>query len=177
MTDGIIAKFNKPCCCVLKIDASITIARKWHVQRICKKVFDDYSESDAGKVYLKVDSLHVAILMVYNSVNKQLLNPHKEPPSRKTVEDKVEEYRRINKEIDLEEFQRLIMEWIKKDLNVVLVNRAVLAFLAAPALAMATKRATTEVPHVGKAVQKVPTPVLFSLFSVGLVLLQDLRVG
>lgn len=40
-------------------------AGKWHVERICKKVFDDYSESDAGKMYLKVDKLHAATLMVY----------------------------------------------------------------------------------------------------------------
>jgi hypothetical protein len=79
--------------------------------------------------------------------------------------------------INREEFQRLIMEWLRKDLNAVLANRAVLAFLAAPALAMVTKRATKDVPHVGHAVEKVPTPLLFSFFSVGLVLLQDLRVG
>ncbi|XP_078162874.1 uncharacterized protein LOC144558040 [Carex rostrata] len=150
-------------------------AGKWHVEMICKEVFEEYSEKDTGK--MKAEKLHVAILRVYNSVNKQLLNPHKEPPSKEKVEKKVETVFENKEDIDLEEFQNLIMEWIRKDLNVVLVNRAVLAFLAAPALAMATKRATKEVPHVGKAVQKVPTPVLFSLFSVGLVLLQDLRVG
>ncbi|KAJ4759029.1 EF hand family protein [Rhynchospora pubera] len=150
---------------------------KCHVERICSKVFDECSESD-DKAHLKLEKLHVATLLVYNSVNKQLFNPHKEPPSMSTIDQKVAEYKRVPMvTIDRIEFNRLMMEWIRKDLYVVLANRAVLAFVAAPALAVATKRATKDVPHVGKAVAKVPTPLLFSLFSVGLVLLQDFRVG
>lgn len=75
-----------------------------------------------------------------------------------------------------EEFYELIIEWMRKDLHLIFVNRALLAFLAAPALAVMTKNAGRRVPRVGSVVEKVPTPLLFSVYSVGLVLLQDARV-
>ncbi|KAJ3707097.1 hypothetical protein LUZ61_010802 [Rhynchospora tenuis] len=147
---------------------------KWHVEMICNKVFDECSDKAH---LLPLEKLDVATLRVYNSVNKQLFSPHKEPPSMSTIDEKVAEYQRVGMVIDRTEFNRLMMDWLRKDLRVVMANRAVLAFVAAPALTMATKRATKNVPHVGTAVEKVPTPLLFSLFSVGLILLQDSRVG
>ncbi|XP_072958010.1 uncharacterized protein [Typha angustifolia] len=148
---------------------------KWNVQRICDKVFDDCADRD--KNLMELSKLHLATLMVYNSINKQLLSPHKEPPSMATVNDTVNNYRLERTDaINREEFHQLIMEWVRKDLRIVLVNRIILAFLGAPALAVMTKKAGRRVPRIGNAVEKVPAPLLFSLYSVGLVLLQDARV-
>ncbi|OAY69659.1 hypothetical protein ACMD2_12709, partial [Ananas comosus] len=147
---------------------------KSHVRRICDKVFNDCADNNR----LDLNKLHVATLMVYNSINKQLLSPHKEPPPMSNVAAKIQAYR--SKEInDLksEQFYELIIEWMRNDLRLIFVNRAVLAFLAAPALAVMTKNAARRVPRVGSVVEKVPTPLLFSVYSVGLVLLQDARVG
>jgi hypothetical protein len=69
------------------------------------------------------------------------------------------------------------MEWVRKDLRLVLANKAAVAIMAAPLLAVTTKSAGRQVPRVGPAVEKVPTPLLFTVFSVGLMFLQDIRAG
>lgn len=69
------------------------------------------------------------------------------------------------------------MEWVKKDLRLVLANKAAVAFLAAPLLAVSAKNAGRKVPSIRDAVEKVPTPLLFTVFSVGLMLLYDVRAG
>lgn len=64
-----------------------------------------------------------------------------------------------------------------KDLQLVLANKAAVAVLGAPLLAVTAKNAVRQVPRVGDAVEKVPTPLLATVFSVGLLLLQDVRLG
>jgi len=68
------------------------------------------------------------------------------------------------------------MEWIQKDLYIVLANRAVLALLLSPLLAIQTKNAGRQIPRIGSTVDKVPTPLIASVYSVGIVLLQDMKV-
>ncbi|RLM65959.1 uncharacterized protein C2845_PM16G18990 [Panicum miliaceum] len=147
---------------------------KSDVERICKKVFDDLADKDTE--LLDINSLHVATLMVYNSINKQLIGPHKDPPCLKIVAEKMEEYR-AKKGIAFTEFQELILRWVEKDLRLVLANKAAVAVLGAPLLAVTAKNAGRRVPRVGDAVEKVPTPLVAAVFSVGLLLLQDVRVG
>ncbi|KAG2568495.1 uncharacterized protein LOC120680791 [Panicum virgatum] len=149
---------------------------KSDVERICKKVFDDLADKDTE--LLDINSLHVATLMVYNSINKQLVGPHKDPPCLKIVTEKMEEYR-AKKGIALTEFKDLILRWVEKDLRLVLANKAAVAVLGAPLLAVTAKNAGRRVPRVGDAVDKVPTPLVAAVFSVGLLLLQDVdvRVG
>ncbi|RLM74163.1 uncharacterized protein C2845_PM15G20850 [Panicum miliaceum] len=144
------------------------------VERICKKVFDDLADKDTE--LLDINSLHVATLMVYNSINKQLVGPHKDPPCLKIVTEKMEEYR-AKKGISFTDFQELILRWVEKDLRLVLANKAAVAVLGAPLLAVTAKNAGRRVPRVGDAVEKVPTPLVAAVFSVGLLLLQDVRVG
>uniref|UniRef100_A0A0A9GC00 Uncharacterized protein n=1 Tax=Arundo donax TaxID=35708 RepID=A0A0A9GC00_ARUDO len=108
--------------------------------------------------------------MVYNSINKQLVGPHKDPPSMKVVADKMEEYR-AKKGISLMEFQELILKWAEKDLRLVLANKAAVAILGAPLLAVKTKNAGRQVPRIRGAVEKVPTPLLATIFSIGLTIL------
>uniref|UniRef100_A0A0A9BCJ2 Uncharacterized protein n=1 Tax=Arundo donax TaxID=35708 RepID=A0A0A9BCJ2_ARUDO len=44
---------------------------KSDVERICQKVFEDLADKDTN--LLDVYSLHVATLMVYNSINRHLV--------------------------------------------------------------------------------------------------------
>ncbi|XP_020576362.1 uncharacterized protein LOC110021963 [Phalaenopsis equestris] len=154
--------------CVLRDKAQ----GKLQVRRICDKVFDQFADTNL----LSLDKLHVATLMVYNSVNKQLLSPHKEPPSLETVRAKVESIRSEYKGLDKAQFYGLIMEWIHRDLRVVLANRVVLSLLAAPLMAIKTKSAAMKVRRIRNIAEKVPTPLIISAYSVALVLLQDSRV-
>ncbi|KAK8964084.1 hypothetical protein KSP40_PGU006116 [Platanthera guangdongensis] len=147
---------------------------KIQVRRICDKVFDQC----ADKNLLPFDKVHIATLMVYNSVNKQLLSPHKEPPSTETIRTKVETLRSSGiAGIEKNKFFDLIMEWIKRDLRLVLANRVLLALLAAPLMAIKTKSAAMNVKRIQNAAEKVPTPLIISAYTLGLVLLQDSRVN
>lgn len=149
---------------------------KLQVRRICDKVFDQCADNNL----LLLDKLHVATLMVYNSVNKQLLSPHKEPPSLEIVRDKIKAIQSQYKEykgLDKTQFFDLIMEWIYGDLRLVLANRVILALLAAPLLAIKTKSAAMKVQRIRNVAEKVPTPLIISAYSVALVLLQDSRVN
>jgi len=84
---------------------------------------------------------------------------------------------RDKKAILFTEFQELILEWVHKDLRLVLANKAAVAILGAPLLAVTAKNAARQVPRISDAVEQVPTPLLATVFSVGLMLLQDVRLG
>ncbi|XP_062224917.1 uncharacterized protein LOC133923647 isoform X2 [Phragmites australis] len=147
---------------------------KLDVERICREVFNDLADKNTN--LLDVNSLHVATLIVYNSINKQLIGPHKEPPNMKTVADKMKEYLAKNG-ISFTEFQELILTWVEKDLRLVFVNKAAVSIMGAPLLAVTAKKAGMQVPRIRGAVEKVPTSLLATVFSIGLMLLQDVRVG
>jgi hypothetical protein len=49
----------------------------------------------------------------------------------------------------------------------------ILTLVVAPAIAMATKKATEGVPGVGKVVQKIPNSIYASLVTLALVLFQQ----
>ncbi|KAI5011182.1 uncharacterized protein LOC123430762 [Hordeum vulgare subsp. vulgare] len=153
---------------------------KLDVARICEKVFDELAVLNAEKnaKLLEVKNLHVATLMVYNSINRQLVGPHKDPPCMQVVKEKAECYgAKETKGITQQEFRELIMEWVRMDLRLVLANKAAVAVLAAPLLAVTAKNAGRQVPRMRDAVDRVPTPLLFVVFSAGLMLLQDIRAG
>jgi len=84
---------------------------------------------------------------------------------------------RDKKAILFTEFQELILEWVHKDLRLVLANKAAVAILGAPLLAVTAKNAARQVPRISDAVEQVPTPLLATVFSIGLMLLQDVRLG
>ncbi|ONK71605.1 uncharacterized protein A4U43_C04F10410 [Asparagus officinalis] len=148
---------------------------KWQVQRICDKIFNQWPEKDKGN--LAVKDLHIVTLMVYNSMNKQFLSPYKEPPSMEAVQSKVKALSaKGTTAISRNEFYEIIMEWIHKDLRIVLANRVILALLAGPLLAVQTKKVGRQVPRIRDTVDKVPTPLIASVYAAGIVLLQDVRV-
>jgi hypothetical protein len=78
----------------------------------------------------------------------------------------------LDGEIDREEFAKLIKQ-ITADAFVVVSQGLILTLIAAPTIAMATKKATEGVPHVGKVVQKIPTSVYASLLTLAVVLIQQ----
>ncbi|KAH7687192.1 NAD(P)-binding domain-containing protein [Dioscorea alata] len=83
---------------------------------------------------------------------------------------------KIEPSISNEQFYEIILEWLKKDLRIVLANKVLLALLGAPALSMMTKSAAKSVPRINHVVEKVPTPVLIPAYAAGIVLLQDVRL-
>nr|XP_010918187.1 uncharacterized protein LOC105042595 [Elaeis guineensis] len=148
---------------------------KYRLRIICNKIFNDYADREKRRLLL--NNLHVASLRVYNSVNKQFLSPHMEPPSIIVMDNKIKEYRlKKIEEITREQFYQLIMEWIKKDLHLILASKVTIASLATPALAITTKNIGRQGSWIKSIIEKIPTPFLFSIYFVGLVLLQDVRV-
>ncbi|KAG6525494.1 hypothetical protein ZIOFF_015450 [Zingiber officinale] len=69
---------------------------KSHLKEICSEVFAQYASQDL----LPLGNLQVAVLRVYNSLNKNMLGPHKEPPSNSDIEEKTKnlEIKKINDE-------------------------------------------------------------------------------
>ncbi|XP_042466771.1 uncharacterized protein LOC122049452 [Zingiber officinale] len=136
---------------------------KSHLKEICSEVFAQYASQDL----LPLGNLQVAVLRVYNSLNKNMLGPHKEPPSNSDIEEKT---KKLNDKggIREDEFYNLMEEWTKKDLRIYMAHKLVLSLMAAPSLTLATKR----VPKIGHVFEKTPTPILFSVYSIGLLLSQ-----
>ncbi|XP_064944801.1 uncharacterized protein LOC135596668 [Musa acuminata AAA Group] len=146
---------------------------KWHLKIICSHVFNQYA---GNKPLMALDKLHIATLRVFDSLNKNLLGPHKQPPSASAIADKEKEYRKTKTEINENEFYETILEWTSKDLRIYMVNKIILACLASPALTIVTKNAGKRVPRIGHVVEKIPAPVFFSAYSALLVFLPDIRV-
>ncbi|PKA45977.1 hypothetical protein AXF42_Ash019738 [Apostasia shenzhenica] len=147
---------------LLTSSASTAIC-KVQVRRISDKVFEQCAEKNV----LLLDKLHVATLMVYNINGVHLFD-------LVTVQEIISSKGYLG--IDKNEFFDLIIEWIHKDLRIVLANRIILAAVAAPIMAIKTKSVAMQVPKVRDVAEKVPTPVIISAYSIGLVLLQDSRV-
>ncbi|EHA8587550.1 hypothetical protein COCNU_scaffold002564G000070 [Cocos nucifera] len=143
---------------------------KYSLRIICNKVF--YNYADKEKRCLLLNDLHVATLRVYNSMNKQFLSPYMEPPSITVMANKIKGYRsKGTEEITREQFYELIMEWIKKDLHRILATKVTIASLATPALAITTKNIGRQGSWIKNIIGKIPTPFLYSIYFVGLVLL------
>lgn len=80
----------------------------------------------------------------------------------------------LDGEINREEFAKLIKQ-MTADTFCVVSQGLIVTLVAAPTVAMATKRATEGVPHVGKVVQRIPTSVYASLVTLIVVLVQHTR--
>ena len=80
----------------------------------------------------------------------------------------------LDGEIDREEFAKF-MKQLTAETFVVVSQGLILTLVAAPAVAMATKRATEGVPGVGKVVQRLPNSVYASLITLTVLLFQQAR--
>ncbi|XP_006652760.1 uncharacterized protein LOC102709640 [Oryza brachyantha] len=156
--------------------------RQWkekQVRKITDKVFDHLTE-DAKKreqEALTFEEVYIAVLCVYNDINKYLPGPHYDPPSKENLKSMMNEYD-INLDglLDREEFAEFIRKLTADSLCAISLKLLV-TLVAAPALALATKRATEGVPGVGKVVRKVPNSIYASVITLGVVMAQKSTEG
>ncbi|KAM0935316.1 putative EF-hand domain-containing protein [Dioscorea sansibarensis] len=153
--------------------------RKWRerqIRKITDKVFDRIKE-DSHKDALSFEDVCIAVLYVYNDINKYLPGPHNDPPSKAELKALMQEYDvNLDGLLDREEFADFIQKLTTNMLTVVSRN-LIIALIVAPTVALLTKRATERVPGVGKVVQKVPNSVYASVVTLGVVLVQNSSEG
>ncbi|XP_070673787.1 uncharacterized protein [Malus domestica] len=145
--------------------------RRKQIKRISEKLFEQF-RNDRRTDNLKINDLYIGVLLVYNDINKHLSGQHFDPPSKDHVREMMKESDlNLDGEIDREEFAKFI-EHLTAD-NLVVLDQLILTLVAAPAVAMATKRVTEGVPGIGKVVQRLPDSVYASLVTLTVVLLQQ----
>uniref|UniRef100_A0A1J3DM06 EF-hand domain-containing protein n=1 Tax=Noccaea caerulescens TaxID=107243 RepID=A0A1J3DM06_NOCCA len=142
--------------------------RQKKVQSICDRVFDRF-KLETGRANLTFEELYIAVLLVYNDINKRLPGPHFDPPSKDLVKSIITDCDiNLDGEIDREEFVKFI-ELLTADTFEVVSQGLIISLVVAPTVAIATKKATEGVPGVGKVVQKLPTSVYASLVTLAVV--------
>ncbi|XP_031394734.1 uncharacterized protein LOC116206104 isoform X1 [Punica granatum] len=145
--------------------------RQKQIRKITDKVFDRIT-SQVGRANLTFEDLYMAVLLVYNDINKHLPGPHFDPPSKEEVRATMQECDiNLDGEIDREEFVRFIQHQTS-DTFILVSQGLIVTLVVAPTVAMATKRATEGVPGVGKVVQKLPNSIYASLVTLAVVLFQ-----
>lgn len=157
--------------------------RQWkerQVRKITDKVFDRLTEDISKKREkdaLAFEEVYIAVLCVYNDLNKYLPGPHYDPPSKERLKALIEEFD-INLDglLDREEFAEFIRKLTAESLCAISF-KLIVTLVAAPALALATKRATEGVPGVGKVVHKVPNAIYASAITLAAVLVQRSAEG
>ncbi|XP_039021604.1 uncharacterized protein LOC120153799 [Hibiscus syriacus] len=145
--------------------------RKRQIRRISDRVFERV-KNQAARRNLTFEDLYIAVLLVYNDINKRLPGPHIDPPSKDQIRSIMKECDlNLDGEIDNNEFLKFIQRLTPDTISV--VSRGLLvALVAAPTVAMAAKKATEGVPGVGRMVQKVPNSIYASLVTVATVWIQ-----
>ncbi|KAL8495834.1 hypothetical protein ACS0TY_019807 [Phlomoides rotata] len=142
------------------------------IRLISDKVFERVKR-DTGKATLTFEELYIAVLLVFNDLNKRLPGPHFDPPTREQVRSLMQESDlNLDGELDREEFVKFIRR-MTKDTFITVSQGLIVALAVAPTVALLTKRSTENVPGVGKVVQKVPTSVYASLVTLVIVAFQQ----
>ncbi|KAG2725409.1 hypothetical protein I3843_01G064600 [Carya illinoinensis] len=142
------------------------------VRQITDRVFDRI-KNDSGSANLKFEDLYIAVLLVFNDINKRLPGPHFDPPSKEHVKTIIQICDlNLDGEIDREEFVGFILQLTTETLMVV-SQGLMLTLVMAPTIAVATKNATEGVPGFGKMVKKLPNPVYASLVTLAVMLFQQ----
>ncbi|TXG66510.1 hypothetical protein EZV62_007785 [Acer yangbiense] len=145
--------------------------RQKQVRLITDKVYERV-KNQSGRANLTFEDLYIAVLLVYNDINKRLPGPHFDPPSKDQVRAMMQACDiNLDGEVDHEEFVRFIKE-LTSDTFIVVSQGLIITLVVAPTVAMATKRATEGVPAIGKVVQRLPTSVYASLVTLAIVWFQ-----
>ncbi|XP_006354579.1 uncharacterized protein [Solanum tuberosum] len=145
--------------------------RERQMRKITDKVFDRFKD-ETGKAYLKFEDLYIAVLLVYNDINKLLPGPHFDPPSKEEVRALMQECdMNLDGELDHEEFVKFVKR-LTKDTFIIVSQGLIITLAVAPTVALLTKRTTEGVPGVGKVVQKIPNAVYASLVTLTIVMFQ-----
>ncbi|KAF0892304.1 hypothetical protein E2562_014865 [Oryza meyeriana var. granulata] len=156
--------------------------RQWkekQVRKITDEVFDRLTDDTKKreKEALTFEEVYIAVLCVYNDINKYLPGPHYDPPSKENLQARMNEYD-INLDglLDREEFAEFIRK-LTADSLCAISFKLLVTLVAAPALALATKRATEGVPGIGRVVRKVPNSIYASVITLGVVMAQKSTEG
>lgn len=150
--------------------------RQKQIRKITDKVFDRI-KTETGRSTLSFEELYIAVLIVYNDINKHLPGPHFDPPSKDEVRELMKECDiNLDGEIDREEFVKFMQKQTADTFSTI-SQGLLISLVVAPTVALATKRATEGVPGVGKVVQKLPNSVYASLVTLAVVALQSATEG
>ncbi|KAG9150688.1 hypothetical protein Leryth_008164 [Lithospermum erythrorhizon] len=145
--------------------------REQQIRTITDRVFDRIKD-ESGRSTLTFEELYIAVLLVYNDINKRLPGPHFDPPSRELVKAVLQECdMNLDGELNPEEFSKFIKS-LTKDTFFVISQGLLITLAVAPTLAMLTKRTTEGFPGIGKVVERVPTSVYASLVTLAVVMFQ-----
>ncbi|KAL5549022.1 hypothetical protein UlMin_004259 [Ulmus minor] len=128
--------------------------RRKQVRKITDKVFNPV-RNQSETVTWTFEDLYIAVLLVYNDINKHLPCPHIDPPSKEEVRSMIQKCDvNLDGEIDSEEFSKFIQRLM--GVTFIIVSQGlILTLVVAPMVAMATKKATEGIPGIGKVVQKL----------------------
>ncbi|KAK9291443.1 hypothetical protein L1049_019391 [Liquidambar formosana] len=141
------------------------------IRKITDKAFDHF-KNQSGRANLTFEDLYIAVLLVYNDINKRLPGPHFDPPSKERVKEMIETCDiNLDGEIDREEFVKFI-ELLTADTFTLVSQGLIVTLAVAPSVALVTKRATEGIPGVGKMVQRLPNSVFASLVTIAVVMFQ-----
>ncbi|KAL2892673.1 15 kDa calcium-binding protein [Bienertia sinuspersici] len=150
--------------------------RKTKIRKITDKVFDRV-QTQTGRITLSFEELYIAVLIVYNDINKYLPGPHFDPPSKDEVKTLMQKCDlNLDGELNREEFVKFMQELTADTFNTV-SQGLIISLVVAPTIAITTKRATEGVPGIGKVVQKLPNSMYASLFTLAVVALQQASQG
>ncbi|XP_021735570.1 uncharacterized protein LOC110702193 [Chenopodium quinoa] len=150
--------------------------RKKKIRKITDKVFDRV-QTQTGSVTLSFEELYIAVLIVYNDINKYLPGPHFDPPTKDEVRGLMEKCDiNLDGGINRDEFVKFMLE-LTADTFSTVSQGLIISLVVAPTVALATKRATEGVPGVGKVVQKMPNSIYASLVTLAVVALQNASQG
>ncbi|GFP88573.1 hypothetical protein PHJA_001001000 [Phtheirospermum japonicum] len=142
------------------------------IKLISDKVFDRV-KNDSGRGNLTFEELYIAVLLVYNDLNKRLPGPHFDPPTKEQVRNLMQEFdMNLDGELNREEFAKFIRR-ITKDTFISVSQGLIITLAVAPTVALLTKRTTENVPGVGNVVQKIPTSVYATLVTLVIVAFQQ----
>ncbi|KAG7994579.1 hypothetical protein I3843_01G064700 [Carya illinoinensis] len=147
--------------------------RQKQVRQITERVFDRI-KNDSGRANLKFEDLYIAVLLVFNDINKLLPGPHFDPPSKEHVRTMIQICDlNLDGEIDLEEFVAFIQQ-LTTETFIAVSQGLIITLLVVPIIAVATKNAIESVPGCGKMVKKLPYSIYAFLVTLAVVFIQRL---
>lgn len=166
-----------PVCCIYSDIFNFGPGKQWRqkqIRKISDKVFQRI-RNQTGRPNLTFEDLYIAVLLVYNDINKHLPGPHFDPPPKEQVSAIMQECDlNLDGELDHEEFVKFIQR-LTSDTLIVISQGLILTLVVAPTVAMATKKATEGVPGVGKVVQRLPNSIYASIVTLAIVWFQNAR--
>ncbi|KAI7735094.1 hypothetical protein M8C21_014896 [Ambrosia artemisiifolia] len=145
--------------------------REKQIRKISDRVFDYYT-NESGRANMTFEELYIAVLLIYNDINKRLPGPHFDPPKKDQIKTLMQECDMdLNGGLDREELEEFVTR-LTADTFVYVTQGLIITLAVAPTVAIATKRTTEGVPGIGKVVQKLPTSIYASLITMGIMMIQ-----